>query len=102
MSRLPPLNRHELISIRTIEALAVKRAAGNRLGRPRSCPDTVLWRVVAARACGMKLIDIAADLNESGTPTPGGGPRWYPSHLSRLLRTQDAARLLTDLAAAAA
>jgi hypothetical protein len=102
MSRRPPGSRHELISVRTTESLAVRRATGIRLGRPRSCPDDVLSDVVASRACGMKLIDIAAGLNKSGTPTPGGGTRWYPSHVSRLLRTQDAARLLADLAATAA
>lgn len=90
MNRADP----ELISARTIAALTERRAAGTRLGRPRLCPDTVLHRVVFLRREGAKLADIAHVLNRSGISTPGGGPYWYPSHVSRLLRTQDAIRLL--------
>ncbi|MGW2017613.1 recombinase family protein [Streptomyces sp. NPDC001927] len=86
-----------VISARTIDALARRRAAGVRLGRPRACPDTVLHRVVSLRVEGTKLVEIAEALNRSGTPTPGGGACWYPSHLSRLLRTQDATNLLRTL-----
>jgi DNA invertase Pin-like site-specific DNA recombinase len=79
-----------LIGIRTREALAIKREQGVRLGRPRACPDDVLDRVLALRATGARLIDICDALNTDAIPTPGGGARWYPSHVSRLLRTQDA------------
>jgi DNA invertase Pin-like site-specific DNA recombinase len=79
-----------LIGVRTREALAVKRAQGVRLGGPRRCPDDVLTRVLAMRAAGARLIDIAAALNADSVPTPGGGKRWWPSHVSRLLATQDA------------
>jgi hypothetical protein len=85
--------RRRLIGERTTEALAVLRRQGVRLGRPRRCPDDVLVRVVTARAAGASLIEICAHLNADGVETPAGGTRWYPSHLSRLLRTQDA-RLL--------
>ncbi|MFJ5834674.1 recombinase family protein [Streptomyces sp. NPDC093089] len=84
----------EVISARTITALAERRAAGVRLGRPRVCPDSVLRCVVLLRLGGTTLADIADALNRSGTSTPGGGPFWYPSHVSRLLRTQDAVKLL--------
>ncbi|MGW3327505.1 recombinase family protein [Streptomyces virginiae] len=74
--------------------MAERRAAGARLGRPRACPDTVLRRAVLLRRRGATLAEIAKGFNGSGTPTPGGGAFWYPSHVSRLLRTQDAVRLL--------
>jgi DNA invertase Pin-like site-specific DNA recombinase len=32
--------KRNLISARTIEGVAAKRAAGVRLGRPRRCPDS--------------------------------------------------------------
>jgi hypothetical protein len=86
-----------LISVRTTEALAARRAAGVRLGRPRLCPDDVLMRVVSARLGGATLTEIAHKLNVDCVPTPAGGARWYPSHLSRLLRTQDARQLLAAL-----
>jgi DNA invertase Pin-like site-specific DNA recombinase len=84
--------RH-MIGVRTREALAVKRDQGVRLGRPRRCPDDVLARVVAYRAVGARLVDICDQLNADGVPTPAGSACWYPSHASRLLRTQDARQL---------
>lgn len=67
-----------------------------RLGRPRRCPDDVLAQVVAYRMAGARLVDICDQLNADAVPTPGGGRRWYPSHVSRLLRTQDARQLLAQ------
>lgn len=87
--------RRNLISARTVEALAAKRAAGVRLGRPRRCPDQTLAMVVQLRLAGRRLIDIAESMNKTGVPTPGGSTRWYASHVSRLLTTQDGQRLLT-------
>ncbi|MEV7558401.1 recombinase family protein [Streptomyces sp. NPDC089795] len=91
----------DVISARTIAALAERRAAGARLGRPRACPDTVLRRTVLLRLRGATLAEIAEEFNCSGTPTPGGGAFWYPSHVSRLLRTQDAVLLLRTYEGAA-
>ncbi|GLZ57768.1 hypothetical protein Misp05_13440 [Micromonospora sp. NBRC 107095] len=88
-----------LRSARTIEGLAEARSIGIRLGRPRRCKDDVLRTVVEKSLLGVRQVDIAELLNENGVPTPGGGERWYPSHVSRLLRTQDARqyrRLLLD------
>jgi DNA invertase Pin-like site-specific DNA recombinase len=85
-----------LTGMRTAEALAARKAAGIRVGRPRSCPDAVLERVVQLRARGALLTEIADDLNRDRVPTPGGGRRWYASHVCRLLRTQDALCLIQD------
>lgn len=63
-------------------------------GRPRRCPDDVLAEVVRRRLAGERLTDICRALNDRGVPTPGGGTRWWPSHVHRLLRTRDALRLL--------
>lgn len=90
-----------LIGVRTREALAARRAAGVRLGGPRRCPDEVLAEVVRLRVAGARLVDIAAALQAAGHSTPGGGARWWPSHVSRLLATQDGQRALQAATAAA-
>jgi Recombinase len=69
------------------------RQNGGRRGRPRQCPDEVLVRVVTYRMEGLRLVDICERLNADAVPTPAGGARWHPSHVSRLLRTQDAQHL---------
>jgi DNA invertase Pin-like site-specific DNA recombinase len=79
-----------LIARRTRAALAYRRSIGVRIGRPRRCPDEVLARVLELRADGARLVDVAEAMNDAGVPTPGGGARWWPSHVSRLLATQDA------------
>ncbi|WP_369794616.1 recombinase family protein [Kutzneria sp. 744] len=73
-----------------------------RLGRPRRCPDGVLSVVVDARMARKTLADIAHELNAQQIPTPGGGDTWWPSHVSRLLRSQDARALLAERSSAAA
>ncbi|SBW29147.1 hypothetical protein FDG2_6511 [Candidatus Protofrankia californiensis] len=57
----------------------------------------MLARVVIARVGGATLVEIADKLNVDGVPTPAGGARWYPSHLCRLLRTQDAREAIAAL-----
>ncbi len=89
-----------LISRRTRAGLAHRRAAGVRLGGPRRCPDVVLAEVVRLRAGGARLVDVADALNAAGHPTPGGGARWWPSHVSRLLATQDGHQALQAACAA--
>jgi len=79
-----------LASERTRAAMLAKAARGERIGRPRSCSDEVLDQVLELRAAGETLVSISAALNEAGISTPAGSPRWWPSHVSRLLRTQDA------------
>jgi DNA invertase Pin-like site-specific DNA recombinase len=88
----------QLVAMRTTEALQAKRIAGVRLGRPRACPDNVLEQVVRLHVCGSGFQQIADELNGQGTPTPGGGPRWHSSHVARLIKTQDAVRLIQDYA----
>jgi DNA invertase Pin-like site-specific DNA recombinase len=68
-----------LIGQRTKEALAAKRAAGVRLGRPQSLPREVRDRIVAERDSGRSLATIASKLNTDAIPTAQGGRQWWPS-----------------------
>ena len=68
-----------LIGERTKAALAVRRAQGVRLGRPRSLSEDVVSRIVASRRSGATWSAIAGGLNEEGVPTGQGGRCWYPA-----------------------
>lgn len=76
-----------LIGQRTKDALAAKKAAGVRLGRPRLLPPEVVAGIVRAKAAGGSLAGIARDLTAQGVPTAQGGKRWYPSTVAAVLRS---------------
>jgi DNA invertase Pin-like site-specific DNA recombinase len=76
-----------LISQRTAAALAVKKANGVRLGRPRTIAPVVTIRVVEERQAGATLQSIADGLTTTGVATAQGGARWYPSTVASLLRS---------------
>lgn len=80
-----------LIGQRTKDALAVKRAEGVRLGRPRRLPAEVVDRIHALRADGLSMAAIAAELNAGGVPTAQGGAHWHPSTVRVVLLQQSAA-----------
>lgn len=83
----------KLIGQRTRDALAERKAAGVRLGRPSVLPAAVVRRIVRERARGLSLPAIAAGLEADGVPTARGGGRWYPSSVRAVLLGQDAARV---------
>lgn len=81
-----------LIGQRTAEALAVKRAEGVRLGRPRTLPAEVTERVWWMHRRGASLRRIAQRLNGEAIPTAHGGACWYASTVSAVLRSVAADR----------
>lgn len=85
-------DERDRIRQRTKAALAAKKAAGVRLGRPSLLPDAVVARIVDQRAAGVSFAKIAAALNEDAVPTAQGGKRWYPATVKAVLGGQDAAR----------
>jgi DNA invertase Pin-like site-specific DNA recombinase len=87
-----------LISQRTREALAVKKAQGVRLGRPSVLPCNVVQRIVDARAGGDSLRRIANCLNSDGVPTAQGGTCWHASTVKAVLSGQDAALVTPAIA----
>lgn len=75
----------DLIRQRTREALAARKAAGVRLGRPRQMPAATAARVLALRAQGLTLAAVAEQLTAEGVPTVRGGSRWYSSSVHSTL-----------------
>jgi DNA invertase Pin-like site-specific DNA recombinase len=68
-----------LIGQRTRDALAIRRAQGVRLGRPRQLPQAVVERIVSNRDGGSGWSAIARELDSDGVPTAQGGAHWYPA-----------------------
>lgn len=82
-----------IIGQRTKDALAAKKAAGVRLGRPTGLPVEVMARILAARTAGESFQKIADGLNADGVPTSRGGATWYPSSVHAVVVSQDATKL---------
>jgi DNA invertase Pin-like site-specific DNA recombinase len=74
-----------LIGQRTKEALAVKKAQGVKLGRPRALAVDVKTRIVDERAGGATLAAIADRLNLDDIATAQGGRKWWPSTVKNVL-----------------
>lgn len=93
----------EMISKRIIEAMAVAKSRGVKMGNPRPLPSLARGRETIAaqlathrelvqplaaqlREEGQSLRAIASELNRRGVPT-AHGRRWHPESVSRLLET---------------
>ena len=79
-----------IIGQRTRDGLAVKKAQGVKLGRPRALPDDVREYILTRRLEGVTLAAIAAELTAKGVPTAQGGLRWYPSTVRAVIATATA------------
>lgn len=76
-----------VIGQRTKDALAVKKAKGERAGgRPSTLPANVVQRIQREAAAGKALNAIAKGLNADAIPTGQGGAKWYASTVSAVLR----------------
>ena len=78
LATFAPFERR-LISQRTRQARAAKRAQGVRLGRPPKMSQYAIERIRRERAAGHSLAAIANGLNADRIPTAQGGRRWYPA-----------------------
>ncbi|MGI4896135.1 MAG: recombinase family protein [Janthinobacterium lividum] len=83
----------ELIGQRTRDALAAKKAAGVRLGRPQVLPMAVVRRIVDEREAGRSWQTIADALTADGVPTARGGVTWTFSSARAVYGSQAAAPL---------
>ena len=78
LATFAPFERR-LISQRTRQALAAKRAQGVRLGRPPRMSQDAIEPIRRERAAGNSLAAIANGLNADRIPTAQGGRRCYPA-----------------------
>jgi DNA invertase Pin-like site-specific DNA recombinase len=78
-----------IISQRTKDALAIKKAAGVKLGKPRQVPSELADRIRYERAAGRTLQAIAKSLNDEGITTPTG--RQWSHVLVRKITLQEPA-----------
>jgi DNA invertase Pin-like site-specific DNA recombinase len=75
-----------MIGQRTKDALAARRAAGVRLGRPPVMEAAVIDRMRVLRDGGASYQSIADALNASQVPTSRGGACWYASTVRSALK----------------
>ena len=72
-----------LISQRTRDALAVRKAQGVRLGRPRAVTDEARARIVQLRGEGLAWRAVADAMTAEGWPTGHGGT-WLANTARRI------------------
>jgi DNA invertase Pin-like site-specific DNA recombinase len=73
------------IGERTKEALAVKKAEGVQLGRPRVLSPELRAQILDGRSRGLSLNEIARTLNEKGIKGATGG-KWYASTIKTIVK----------------
>ena len=86
-----------LISQRTREALATRKAAGMQLGQPMKVSDSVLRRVITEAAAGVSLRKIATGLMADGILTGSGSPTWHAPQVQRAIDCQRGREIAAEL-----
>ena len=82
-----------LISQRTRDALAAKRARGERLGAKPRLPLAITRRIVDERSNGRTFQAIAEGLMADDVPTARGNARWYPATIKAVVMSDNAAAI---------
>lgn len=85
-----------VISQRTADGLAEKRAAGVRLGRPRTLDDDLLETIVGHYLASENFSAVARWLNDNAVETAHGGKMWYPASVQKVVQSQDGRKLLDE------
>ncbi|WP_319431571.1 recombinase family protein [Mycobacterium sp. RTGN5] len=86
-----------LISQRTRDALAAKRARGERLGAAPALPLEITRRIIAERSNGRTFQAIADGLIADGIPTARGKTLWFPATIRAVTVSDNAAALCLGL-----
>jgi hypothetical protein len=81
------------ISQHTRDALAARRARGERLSAAPALPMQVTRRVIAERGNGRAFQAIAEGLMADGVPTDRGKTRWYSATIKAMVTSDNAAAL---------
>jgi DNA invertase Pin-like site-specific DNA recombinase len=90
----------DLISSRTKEALAARRARGDDTGRRAAIPAGVLRRIVLSREAGASFGRIARELSTEAVLSPAGLREWHESTVRRAFAA--ATRTTKEMSAAPA
>jgi hypothetical protein len=84
-TRLIPIAEIDRFLEEHTQAASIEFSPRRRAGRRSSVPQTIVERIQREHAEGNSLGKIASGLTASGTPTPQGGRRWWPSTVRGIL-----------------
>jgi DNA invertase Pin-like site-specific DNA recombinase len=85
-----------VISQRTKDGLAEKKAQGVKLGRPSSIAPELFRAIMATYASEQSYSAVARWLNLAHVPTAQGGKMWYPMVVSKLVNSAAGQAVLDD------
>lgn len=86
-----------MISVRTREALAARRADGLQLGHPTTLADSTIRRIIRELADGRTLRAIADGLMADGIKTGGGRDKWHAVQVKRAAESERGRALAAEM-----